>query len=155
MYGPLASFVYMWTYLLGVRCPANTLKVIILSRSILTLVFPDCPIPTSAASLLAIVVQGGWTVWSTLGGHCSTRLVDSLIQHWWILGQRWLNIVIQGRCCDQWQIGFVLPDGWALVCNIRMADIIRRMNGNVVINGWIMDWLTIVIRNMWVIMGKI
>ena len=58
MYGPLASFAYLWTYLLGVRCPANVLKVLILARSLSTLVFPDCDAPNSSIVLIAIVIQG-------------------------------------------------------------------------------------------------
>ncbi|ELT87189.1 hypothetical protein CAPTEDRAFT_171724 [Capitella teleta] len=78
MYGPKAAYAYLWTYMLGVRCPANVMKALILAQSIMTLFFADCEMPSTAVTLIAIFIQALLTFLNCLSVKWSARTQATL-----------------------------------------------------------------------------
>lgn len=56
MYGRLAGFLYVWSYLFFVRVGANAIKCLMFGRYVLKPFFPDCPVPDLAIRLIATAV---------------------------------------------------------------------------------------------------
>ena len=52
-YGPYFGFMYLWEYILLVRCGSNALKSSLLATFLLKVFFPSCPIPVIANKLVS------------------------------------------------------------------------------------------------------
>jgi len=56
LYGRLAGFLFLWSYLFFVRVGANAIKCLLFGRYVLKPFFPDCPVPDIAIKLIGTVV---------------------------------------------------------------------------------------------------
>ncbi len=56
MFGKFVAFLYMWTYMMMFRCGSNAIKCLAFANYILKPLYPDCPIPGMAVSLIAVLL---------------------------------------------------------------------------------------------------